>query len=239
MRSLPAIGSPWAGRSSSRFQGGHLAQRRRPLERVALHLLGVARVGEDPGDEVSGADGAVLRHPGPQVVVGFAPSVAELEAQVSDAYAHPLAKGRVRLHPRGRPEARSGVGSGFAEQSVAAELPGVDDRVVAVRRAVAGEAIAHVLVSHDPGARSRRARGRRRGRPGRRPRDRCGRACRPRCGRARPTSCAAIPGCRRRRPRGSCRRSRDRHRSGMRRRARTPRSPRFRPRPRRSPALRD
>jgi hypothetical protein len=54
------------------FEGGHLAQRPGPLDRIALHLLWVPGVRKDPGDEVAGADRMKPRNPGPQMVVGLA-----------------------------------------------------------------------------------------------------------------------------------------------------------------------
>ncbi len=62
----PAIGRPWAGQEQLGLEGDHPAQRDRPVGGVALHLLGVAGVGEHPDEQVAGRRSPGGRAPTPR-----------------------------------------------------------------------------------------------------------------------------------------------------------------------------
>ena len=64
--------------------GDHLAQGSRPFQRIALHLLRVAGVGEVPDHEVAGHDPLAVGQPRPQMIVGLAAGMVELHPGVAD-----------------------------------------------------------------------------------------------------------------------------------------------------------
>ncbi len=63
------------GQQKLRLFRCHFAQRPRPFKREALHLLRIARIGENPCDEIARTNGLVLRHPGPEMVIRLANGV--------------------------------------------------------------------------------------------------------------------------------------------------------------------
>ena len=73
------IGSAVPGQQHLGAERRHLAQRVRPLARIALHLLRIARVRRRPDEQVAGAQHAAIRHPHPGVIVGLAARVVQLE----------------------------------------------------------------------------------------------------------------------------------------------------------------
>ena len=149
MRSTPSDGQSVGGQQQLGAQRGHAPQGERPLAGVALHLLGVAGVGEHPDEQVAGADRPVLGDPGPGVVVGLAPAVVQLEAEAADVEPHLVAVGDRRLDEVGE-EGGPAVGTDPTEgtrSAAAAELALVDRGVVAVGEVVAGEALGDGLVA--------------------------------------------------------------------------------------------
>ena len=143
----PADGQPVSGEQQLGLERGDLTERPGPVQRVALHLLGVSRVREHPDHQVADARGAARRDPRPRVVVGLAPGVVQLEVQVADLQVHPFLVRERRAHPVAG-EAGPLVATG---QPGASELTSVDDRVVAVGQVVAVEALGHQLVADDRG----------------------------------------------------------------------------------------
>ena len=115
----------------------HRTERDRPLARVALHLLRVARVRSGPDEEVPRAEHAARRHPDPGRVVRLAQSVAQGEGLAPDDDVHRRGVGDV-----GRPEA-------LRPRRRHLELARVDAGVVAARQRVALEPRRHPLVRDD------------------------------------------------------------------------------------------
>ena len=114
----------------------HLAQRRRPLARIALRLLGVAGVGRGPDEQVAAAEDPCA---GTQVQVWS--SVSPF-AWWSSKRSPPTSS--VRLVGR----SRRGRGTRRGTPARPAGTAGVDRAVVARRERVAREALRHVLVGH-------------------------------------------------------------------------------------------
>ena len=113
----------------------HGAQRARPFERIALHLLRITGVRGGPDEEVSGAEHPALGDPGPGVIVGLAAAVPQGEAHPANLEVERVAVGRVGVAVVGWPdEARD------------AELARVDGPVIPRRQAVAVEAGGNPLV---------------------------------------------------------------------------------------------
>ena len=77
-------GQPVAGQEELGAQGRHAAQRRGPLRRVALHLLGIAGVGLAQMKRSPQHSDLGGRDPGHGVVVGLALLVAQAEVEAAD-----------------------------------------------------------------------------------------------------------------------------------------------------------
>ena len=130
----------------------HVSHRPRPFHRIALHLLGVPRVGKVPDEEVPGADRLVARYPRPCVVIGLALGMAQVDLQAANTEAHGLAVEGVGLRRGFRQEGALSFQS-IAGAPELAELALVDDPVVAVGQVIAVEPLRHVLVTTDAGTR--------------------------------------------------------------------------------------
>lgn len=76
---------------------GHVAERPRPLERIALHLLRITGVRKVPDEEVARTDRLPLRNPRPGMVVGFTLGVPEFDLEPADLHRHPVGIGQVGL----------------------------------------------------------------------------------------------------------------------------------------------
>ncbi len=118
---------------------GHGPERRGPFRGVALRLLGIARVGRHPEEEIAGPEHAALRPPDPGVVVRLPAGVLELERAAARLDAEPPLVGGVRIDVLARPRRRPG------------ELARVDQPVVSGGGAIAVEARNDVGVRHHPG----------------------------------------------------------------------------------------
>ena len=122
-------------------QGRHLAQRRRPVGEVALHLLRVAGVGDRPDEEVAGVEDLALGHVGPRGVVGLAAGVMQFERELTARERELLRVGDVGIAVLARPREL---------RHVDRELATVDRRVPAAGLLVAPEVGRHLLVGvHD------------------------------------------------------------------------------------------
>jgi hypothetical protein len=140
----------------------HFAQRLRPFEREALHLLRVAGIRKNPGDEIARADRFMFRHPGPEMIVRLADGMAQLEAEIAGAELHRLAEGDVGIDPgigteaagRRRRAVLVALAHAHAQFGGGGELARIDGEVVAVGELVAAEAREHVLVAGDARART-------------------------------------------------------------------------------------
>ena len=139
-RSAPMTGKPWPGQEELGVQLEHAAQGGRPLPGVALHLLGIAGVGRGPDEEVAAAQHPAVGLPGHGVVVGLALLVAQREAAAAHRELERVVVGPVRVAVLGRPV-----------QVGEAELPPVDDGVVAGGEDVAVEAGRQRVVGDDLG----------------------------------------------------------------------------------------
>jgi hypothetical protein len=130
----------------------HPPQRRRPLDRVALHLLRVAGVGEVPDDEVARHQPAPLRQPCPEVVVGLGLGMVQLDPRPADVERRRVAERRVGPQRAGGEEAPPVAADAELQLGGdATELAGVDQEVPVVGELVAIEPGAHVLVADDGG----------------------------------------------------------------------------------------
>src|SRR5437870_10567398 len=58
----------------------HGAQRARPFDRIALHLLRIAGVRGGPDEEIAGAEHLAFGDPRPRMIVGLATAVPQGEA---------------------------------------------------------------------------------------------------------------------------------------------------------------
>ena len=128
---------------------GHLAHRRGPLDRIALHLLRIAGVREIPDEKVTGADRLVLRYPRPRVVVGLALGVAEVEFESTDAQREAVAVGDVGFRAVAGQKAAGIAAECLTAPREAAKLARIDREVVAVGQIVAIEPARHVFVAGD------------------------------------------------------------------------------------------
>ena len=86
-----------------RLQLNHPAQRGRPLPRVALHLLRVARVRRRPDEQVAAAQHLPVGHPGHRVIVGLALLVPQREGPAADFELQLVAVGAVGVAVVGGP----------------------------------------------------------------------------------------------------------------------------------------
>ena len=111
-----------------------------PLPRVTLHLLRVPGVGRGPDEEVAAAEHAGVLLPGHGVVVGLALLVAQREPDATDRDVQRVVVGPVGVAVLGGPV-----------QVGEAELPTVDDGVVAGGEDVAVEAGRQRVVRDDLG----------------------------------------------------------------------------------------
>ncbi len=125
---------------------GHLAQRARPVPRIALRLLGIAGVRHHPDEEIAGAEHAALGTPDPGVIVGLAARVEEFEAHAADLELEALV---VEQRGRRRRDAKTLVGGALRDVHGSAELARVDGGVVTGGLHVAREAIGHRAVRDD------------------------------------------------------------------------------------------
>ncbi len=132
-------GEPVAGEQDLGVELGHLAERVRPLDGIALHLLGIAAVRRRPDEEVARAEDPAGRDPDPDVVVGLAAGVVALDRLATDGQVDAVAEGVVRV-----------TELAGERRSRQLELALVDDPVVTGRLAVAVEPCGDRLVGQDP-----------------------------------------------------------------------------------------
>jgi hypothetical protein len=128
---------PVPGNEDVGVTGRHVAQRGRPFRRVALDLLGVARVRCDPEEEIAREDDAAVGPPDPGGVVGLAAGVVQVQHGAAHLEAQRLVVREIRVVVLGRPGGWDG------------ELSCVDDGVVAVGETVAVESCGDGPVSDD------------------------------------------------------------------------------------------
>ena len=141
-RSAPDDGEPVPREEELGVELQHAPQRVGPLARVALHLLGVPRVGRGPDEQVAATEHPRVGLPGDRVVVGLAFLMAQREAETTDRDVEAVVVGAVRVAVLGRPD-----------QIGEAELAAIDDRVVPRGEDVAVEAGRQRVVGDDLGRR--------------------------------------------------------------------------------------
>src|SRR5699024_10508735 len=136
-------GQAVAGEHDFGAEGRHFTQAGGPLARVALHLLGIAGVGDCPDEEVAGGEQLALGHPGPGGVFGLAAVVPQLKREVTGAEAHAVLVGDVRVAVLGGP---------LEVGRIDGELAAVDGDVPAEGALVAVEVPVQVFVPVHQGA---------------------------------------------------------------------------------------
>ena len=129
---------------------GHLAQGDRPLRGITLNLLGIARIGKIPNEEISSTDRSRGRDPSPKMIVSLTPCMTKLDLNAPHIEPSLVSEDEIRIRRIARQELLSLAElNTLHHASKSAELPTIHDQVVPARQAITLKSCRNILVTRD------------------------------------------------------------------------------------------